>query len=110
MTFIEKLDLLMKEREINKSTLAKESGIPLSTILSWYDPNKGYENIRVSTLKSLVNYFKCSYDFLADENITPDIQDLSDEKTFMRLWDNTSHHMRNQLLRKIVDLTLRDKK
>jgi DNA-binding Xre family transcriptional regulator len=68
MTFTEKLDLLMRERNINKSILSKESGIPYTTIDGFY--KKGSENIKLSTLRSLAAYFDCSLDYLVDDTIT----------------------------------------
>lgn len=69
MAFINRLNVLMSERGINKSTLSKESGIPYTTIDGFY--KKGTDNIKLSTLKKLSAYFDCSLDFLVDdENIS----------------------------------------
>lgn len=68
MSFITKLDKLMKERNINKSQLSKESGIPYTTIDGFY--KKGTDNIKLSTLKKLTAYFNCSLDYLADDDIS----------------------------------------
>ena len=67
MGLTDKLDLLMKERNINKSILARESGIPYTTIDGFY--KKGSENAKLSTLKKLCAYFECSLDFLADDEV-----------------------------------------
>ena len=67
MGLTDKLDLLMKERNINKAELARESGVPYTTIDGFY--KKGSENAKLSTLKKLCAYFGCSLDFLADDNI-----------------------------------------
>lgn len=67
MKLTEKLDMLMKERGVTKADLARESGIPYTTITSLYD--KGYENVKLSTLKKLADYFNCSLDFIADDNV-----------------------------------------
>ena len=67
MSFIEKLDALMKERNINKSQLSKESGIPYTTIDGFY--KKGTDNIKLSTLKKLSSYFGCSLDYLVDDDV-----------------------------------------
>lgn len=67
MGLTDKLDLLMKERNINKSILARESGIPYTTIDGFY--KKGSENAKLSTLKKLCAYFDCSLDFLADDDV-----------------------------------------
>ena len=65
MSFIDKLNYLMDKKHINKATLAKESGIPYTTIDGFY--KKGSENIKLSTLKKLADYFNCSLDYLVDE-------------------------------------------
>lgn len=67
MGLTDKLDLLMKEKNINKAELARESGVPYTTIDGFY--KKGSENAKLSTLKKLCAYFDCSLDFLADDNI-----------------------------------------
>lgn len=67
MGFTDKLDLLMKEKNINKAKLARESGVPYTTIDGFY--KKGSDNVKLSTLKKLCNYFNCSLDYLADDDI-----------------------------------------
>ena len=66
MGLTEKLDIMMKERKINKAELARESGIPYTTIDGFY--KKGSENAKLSTLKKLCSYFGCSLDYLADDS------------------------------------------
>lgn len=68
MKLTEKLDLLMREKGINRVELSKGADIPYSTISSLYD--KGYENVKLSTLKKLADYFECSLDYIADDNVT----------------------------------------
>lgn len=68
MKLTEKLDLLMKERGMNRADLSRETGVPYSTLASLYD--KGYENVKLSTLKKLADFFECSLDYIADDNIT----------------------------------------
>ena len=67
MGLTDKLDILMKERNINKAELARESGVPYMTIDGFY--KKGSENAKLSTLKKLCSYFDCSLDYLADDNV-----------------------------------------
>lgn len=67
MGLTDKLDILMKERNINKAELARESGIPYTTIDGFY--KKGSDNAKLSTLKKLCSYFGCSLDFLADDSL-----------------------------------------
>lgn len=58
----EKLDILMAERNINKSQLSRLSGIPYMTIVNFYE--KGTENIKRSTLVKLSRFFDVTVDFL----------------------------------------------
>lgn len=67
MGLTEKLDLLMKERNINKAELSRASGVPYTTIDGFY--KKGSDNAKLSTLKKLCCYFGCSLDYLADDSI-----------------------------------------
>lgn len=69
--FLDLLERLMKERNINKNVLANESGIPYTTIDGWW--KKGYDNIRLSTLKKLAAYFNVSLDYLMD--FSPELDD-----------------------------------
>lgn len=69
--FLEILERLMKERNINKNVLANESGIPYTTIDGWW--KKGFDNIRLSTLKKLAAYFNVSLDYLMDSS--PELED-----------------------------------
>ena len=68
MGLTDKLDVLMKDRNINRAELARESGVPYTTIDGFY--KKGSENAKLSTLKKLCNYFNCSLDYLADDSIS----------------------------------------
>lgn len=75
MGLTDKLDLLMKEKNINKAELARESGIPYTTIDGFY--KKGSENAKLSTLKKLCAYFNCSLDFLADDDVSDDSKTIA---------------------------------
>lgn len=68
MGLTDKLDILMRERNINKAELARESGIPYTTIDGFY--KKGTENAKLSTLKKLCAYLGCSLDYLADDSVS----------------------------------------
>lgn len=62
MNFLEKLDILMKERGLNKHTFSEQCGIPYNTILSWY--KKGYDGIAMSKLIIIADFFDVELDFL----------------------------------------------
>jgi transcriptional regulator with XRE-family HTH domain len=66
MDFLERLDLLIQKAGINKHKLAMESGIPYSTIDGFY--KKGYQNVKLSTLKRLCYYFNVTLDYLIEGN------------------------------------------
>lgn len=68
MTMTDKLDLLMEERGINKSRLARQAGIPYMTIVNFYE--KGTENVKRSTLLKLSRFFGVTVDFLAVDEET----------------------------------------
>ena len=74
MDFLEKLDHLMEINHLNKSSLSKACDIPYTTIDGWY--KKGYEGLKLSTLRKLANYFGTSLDYWATE----DNQDISASK------------------------------
>lgn len=67
MNFIEKLNLLMKEKNISRGELSRGAKVPYTTIVNFYE--QGYENVKLSTLKRLASYFGVSIDYLADDNI-----------------------------------------
>lgn len=61
MNFLEKLDFLMERYGLNKSTLSQKSEIPYTTIDGWY--KKGYEGLKITTLKKLCDYFNTTFDY-----------------------------------------------
>jgi len=61
----------MKDKRINRSQLSKESGIPYTTIDGFY--KKGTDNVKLSTLKKLSNYFHVPLDYWNDEEIKKNI-------------------------------------
>ncbi len=67
MDFLEKLNFLMDKYNLNKSTLSKLCDIPYTTIDGWY--KRGYEGLKLPTLKKLSNYFGISLDYWADDNL-----------------------------------------
>lgn len=68
MDFLQKLDFMMKKYSLNKRTLSQNSGIPYTTIDGWY--KKGYEGMKISTLRILANYFDTVLDFWIQDEIT----------------------------------------
>lgn len=69
MNFLEKLDYMMEKNHLNRSTLAKVSGIPYTTIDGWY--KRGYDGVRLASLRRLAEYFGTTLDFWAWEDDGP---------------------------------------
>ena len=66
MSFLERLEYLMKKHGIkNNSELSKLSGVPYTTIDGFY--KKGYDNVKLSTLRKLSACLDCSIDYLVDD-------------------------------------------
>lgn len=66
MDFLEKLNNLMEQSNLNKSTLSKACDIPYTTIDNWY--KRGYEGLKLTTLRKLADYFGTSLDYWATED------------------------------------------
>lgn len=79
MNFLEKLNTLMQEKDLNKNSLSKACGIPYTTIDGWY--KKGYDDLRLSTLKKLAAFFNTTLDYWAyDDESNIESEKLSIEK------------------------------
>lgn len=63
MTLIEKIDVLKNELQLNKRQLSIESGIPYTTIDSFY--KKGVDNMKLSTFKTLCDFFNVDMESMA---------------------------------------------
>lgn len=68
MNFLEKLDLLMGQNNLNKHSLSEKCGIPYTTIDAFY--KKGFANAKLSTIQKLANFFDTTLDYLMREEIT----------------------------------------
>ncbi|HEK8842972.1 TPA: helix-turn-helix transcriptional regulator [Clostridioides difficile] len=104
MSMTENLDKLLYSKNITKAQLSKESGIPYTTISGFY--TKGTDNVKLSTLKKLANYFQCSVDYLVYGNI--DIEDTLAFDNFKNLFKNLNHEER-ELIYKAIKVMYRKK-
>lgn len=69
MTFNEKIDRYMKDNNIpNLKKFASLANIPYTTLRDFYE-KKSADNSRLSTIRKLSKYMKCSMDYLAYEEI-----------------------------------------
>jgi SOS-response transcriptional repressor LexA len=62
--FLQTITHLLEEKGISKSELARQSGIPYTTIDGWY--KKSFDGVRLETLQKLANFFDVSIDFLVN--------------------------------------------
>ncbi len=99
MDFLEKLSFLMKKNGLNKRTLSLQSGIPVSTIYTMY--RRSFENVGLSTLKSLAVFFDVSLDYLCRDEITDPNYGKADpnEETFEFLFRSLTKDEKNQTVR-----------
>ena len=69
MNILEIIDFLMKRNGIkNRAELSELSGIPYSTITGFYA--KGYDRMKLSTLKTLADCLGVTIDYLGRDEIT----------------------------------------
>lgn len=104
MNFLEKLDSLMNEHNLNKSTLSKACKIPYTTIDGWY--KKGYEDLRLSTLKKLASYFNTSLDFWAfDDDYLTEKLPIERQKFIADVaqLDDSTFRLVNRIVESVLD-------
>ena len=89
MTLTEKIDRLMVLNGDNRNTLSKNAGIPYSTIANLY--KLGFDNIKLSTLQKLADYFDVSLDFLARDIEHPTFELTQHEKELVKLFYGEDH-------------------
>jgi len=68
MNFLTKLENLMAQRNLNKRTLARLCDVPYTTVASFWD--KGYQNVKLSTIERICAGLGVSLDYLARDDIT----------------------------------------
>lgn len=93
MDFLEKLNYLMDKHHLNKSTLSKACGIPYTTIDGWY--KKGYEGLKLTTLRKLSSYFGTTLDFWVSDHPSDDIGATDEFKQLLKLYNLLSDEDRD---------------
>ncbi len=69
MSFKEKVDKFMIENNIdNVKQLATKANIPYTTLRDFYE-KKSVDNSRLSTVRKLAEYMKCTIDYLAYDDV-----------------------------------------
>ena len=107
MNFLAKLEFLMKQYGLNKHTLAQRCGIPYTTIVSFWD--KGYANVKLSTVEKICEFFHVTLDYLIRDDITDPTYGLydpsptrlptsADEERLLTLWRNADDTIRPVVL------------
>lgn len=66
MNFIDKLNMLMEDRNLKRSDLSRGSGLSYTTIDGLY--KKGFDNMKLQTLKAIADYFEVSIDYLVNDD------------------------------------------
>lgn len=67
MNMVEKLERLMDERGKSKADVAREAKIPYTTLDGLF--KKGYEKIKLPTLKAIADYFNVTMEYLANDKM-----------------------------------------
>lgn len=104
MDFLEKLNYLMKKNHLNKSTLSKACNIPYTTIDGWY--KKGYEGLKLTTLRKLAEYFGTSLDYWASEPMFEDVTselDIDDEVRQLTKQYSLLNNEDQELVKKLIN-------
>lgn len=86
MALTDKLDILMRERGLNKAELAKGAGLPYMTVANLW--KKGAENIKLSTMRKLADYLSVSLDEIAgieDAHELPAWATAKDKRDFKKM-------------------------
>jgi len=106
MNFLEKLDFMMKKLNINKSGLSERSGVPYTTIDSFY--KKGFENTKMSTIKKIADALDVSLDYLMVDSITN--EDYGKTNGFLLHYSEMEHIKKYRVLgrhgKEVVDSVL----
>ena len=69
MTFLEKLDNLIKSKGLNKHSFAKECGIPYTTVDYWY--RKNTDKVKLDLVRQISEFFGVSLNYWKDEADNP---------------------------------------
>ena len=83
MKLLDNLDKLMELKKLTRRELAKEVGLPPSTINSWY--NRGCENVTLKALLKISTYFSISIEELVNDHPVQEITFSSNEFTLSEL-------------------------
>ena len=69
MRMIDKIDMLMREKNINLHQLAQQTDVKYTTMRNWYDRPDTAENAKLASMRKIANYFGVSLDYIADDSV-----------------------------------------
>ena len=70
MKFPAKIDFLIKEKGVKSlRQVAEDIGIPYSTLWDYYSDSERLEKAGISKIKKIANYFGCTTDYLAYDEV-----------------------------------------
>ena len=116
MTMLEKIELLMRENDMNKRQISLRGEIPYSTVDGWW--KKGFENMRVSTFKTLCAFFGVTMESMAyddreiaytkDEQMVFDAEDAELIRNYHRLDERGQRTVLGSLNGALLEVTAQD--
>ena len=77
MNFSERLNILIRNNNLSKAKLSREIGIATSRLSNFCN---GIDMPSLKNALKLVNFFKCSFDFLF--GLTDDLHTINEERTY----------------------------
>lgn len=107
MTFLEKLDLLMSELNLNKMRLSQLSGVPYTTIDGFY--KKGYENAKISTIRKLAKALDVSLDYLIEDEGAQKKSTPPEDEVLLSMFHKLNEEGKERLLETADDMVRSEK-
>lgn len=102
---INTLEKLMEANGYNKNTLAKESGIPYTTIVGFY--TKGTDNVKLSTLRKLADFFGVTLDYLIDNEVNKKTPPplTAEENKLLEAFGKLNQNGKQEAVNRVEELT-----
>ena len=120
MDFLDKLEYLMKENDIdNLNELSAKSNIPYTTLKGFY--TRGTDKIQKSTLKKLSSFFNCTLDYLVCDDVIEPSKHFAPGQEYKELYKikralkeagflDKNEELSDENLSKITDFIIANKK
>lgn len=120
MNFLDKLEFLMKEKNINNlNALSTQSNIPYTTLKGFY--TRGTDKLQKSTLKKLADFFNCTLDYLVYDDVIEPSKQFTPMKEYKELYKikralkkagflDKNGELSDENLSKITDFIITNKK